>query len=144
MALRRIRQPAGIADASVQHRPSPRLPVADIPVIGDRARRTLRRNIRAAPSGHDQQRGGVREVRAGVDLNAVTGYTPAPDADWRDGDAWLGGGTWLFSQPQPRLRRLLDLRAFGWPPLTETDDGLSIAATCTLAELARWRPARQD
>jgi CO/xanthine dehydrogenase FAD-binding subunit len=77
-----------------------------------------------------------------VDLNAVTGYQPAPDVSWRDGDAWLGGGTWLFSQPQPRLRRLLDLRAFGWPALTETDDGLSIAATCTLAELARWRPAR--
>ena len=96
----------------------------------------------AAASGHDQQRGGVREVRAGVDLNAVTGYAPAPAASWRDGDAWLGGGTWLFSQPQPRLRRLLDLHAFGWPPLTETDDGLSIAATCTLAQLARWRPAR--
>jgi CO/xanthine dehydrogenase FAD-binding subunit len=77
-----------------------------------------------------------------VDLNAVTGYAPAPAATWRDGDAWLGGGTWLFSQPQPRLRRLLDLRAFGWPPLTETDDGLAIAATCTLAQLARWRPAR--
>ena len=80
----------------------------------------VRRNIMAATSGHDQQRGGVREVRAGVDLNAVTGYAPAPDASWRDGDAWLGGGTWLFSQPQPRLRRLLDLHAFGWPPLTET------------------------
>jgi CO/xanthine dehydrogenase FAD-binding subunit len=77
-----------------------------------------------------------------VDLNAVTGYAPAPEAGWRDGDAWLGGGTWLFSQPQPRLRRLLDLHAFGWPPLTETEDGLSIAATCTLAQLARWRPAR--
>src|ERR1700733_1107430 len=95
----------------------------------------------AAASGHDQRRGGVREVRAGVDLNAVTGYAPAPDAGWRDGDAWLGGGTWLFSQPQPGLRRLLDLHAFGWPPLTETEDGLSIAATCTLAQLARWRPA---
>ena len=73
-----------------------------------------------------------------MDLNAVTGYgaglSPLP---WRDGDAWLGGGTWLFSQPQPRLRRLLDLHAFGWPPLTETDDGLSIAATCTLAQLRR-------
>jgi CO/xanthine dehydrogenase FAD-binding subunit len=77
-----------------------------------------------------------------VDLNAITGYEPAPDAGWRDGDAWLAGGTWLFSQPQPRLRRLLDLHAFGWPALTETDDGLTIAATCTLAELARWRPAR--
>ena len=77
-----------------------------------------------------------------MDLNAVTGYVPAPDAGWRDGDAWLAGGTWLFSQPQPRLRRLLDLHAFGWPPLTETEDGLSIAATCTLAQLARWRPVR--
>jgi CO/xanthine dehydrogenase FAD-binding subunit len=77
-----------------------------------------------------------------VDLNAVTGYGPAPGVTWRDGDAWLGGGTWLFSQPQPSLRRLLDLHAFGWPPLTETDDGLSIAATCTLAQLARWRPDR--
>jgi CO/xanthine dehydrogenase FAD-binding subunit len=77
-----------------------------------------------------------------VDLNAVADYAPAPAATWRDGDAWLGGGTWLFSQPQPRLRRLLDLQAFGWPPLTETDDGLAIAATCTLAQLARWRPAR--
>jgi CO/xanthine dehydrogenase FAD-binding subunit len=96
----------------------------------------------ATAEGHDQQRGGVREVRAGVDLNAVADYAPAPAATWRDGDAWLGGGTWLFSQPQPRLRRLLDLRAFGWPPLTETDDGLAIAATCTLAQLARWRPAR--
>jgi len=78
-----------------------------------------------------------------VDLNAVTEFAPATsDGAWRDGDAWLGGGTWLFSQAQPRVRRLLDLSAFGWPPLTETDGGLTIAATCTLAELARWRPAR--
>jgi CO/xanthine dehydrogenase FAD-binding subunit len=83
----------------------------------------------------------------GVDLNAVGEFAPATaialsDGAWRDGDAWLGGGTWLFSEPQPRVRRLLDLNAFGWPPLTESADGLTIAATCTLAELARWRPAR--
>jgi CO/xanthine dehydrogenase FAD-binding subunit len=77
-----------------------------------------------------------------VDLIAVTEFAPAGTAAWRDGDAWLGGGTWLFSQPQPRVRRLLDLHAFGWRPLTETADGLRIAATCTLAELAHWRPAR--
>jgi CO/xanthine dehydrogenase FAD-binding subunit len=77
-----------------------------------------------------------------VDLNTVTEFAPAATAAWRDGDAWLGGGTWLFSQPQPRLRRLLDLRDFGWTALTETDGGLRIAATCTLAELARWRPKR--
>jgi CO/xanthine dehydrogenase FAD-binding subunit len=75
-----------------------------------------------------------------VDLNTVTEFVPGTTAAWRDGDAWLGGGTWLFSQPQPDVRRLLDLTAFGWVPLTETDEGLEIAATCTLAELARWRP----
>jgi CO/xanthine dehydrogenase FAD-binding subunit len=77
-----------------------------------------------------------------VDLNTVTEFAPAASAAWRDGDAWLGGGSWLFSQPQPRLRRLLDLQAFGWTALTETDRGLRVAATCTLAELRRWRPGR--
>jgi CO/xanthine dehydrogenase FAD-binding subunit len=77
-----------------------------------------------------------------VDITAVTEFAPASDAAWREGDAWLGGGTWLFSQAQPGVRRLLDLTAFGWPSLTETADGLEIAATCTLAELAHWAPAR--
>lgn len=76
-----------------------------------------------------------------MDLDTITGYRPAPGAAWQPGDAWLGGGTWLFGQPQPGLRRLLDLRGFGWVPLTQREDGLEIAATCTLAELARWRPA---
>ena len=76
-----------------------------------------------------------------VDLNGVTDFAPATDATWRDGDAWLGGGTWLFSQPQPRVTRLLDLHAFGWTPIQEDADGALIAATCTLAQLARWQPA---
>src|SRR5215469_9559506 len=77
---------------------------------------------------------------AEMDINSVAEFAPADRAAWRPGDAWLGGGTWLFSQPQPGTSRLLDLTAFGWPSLTETADGLEIAATCTLAELARWRP----
>jgi CO/xanthine dehydrogenase FAD-binding subunit len=76
-----------------------------------------------------------------VDLNTVTEFAPAAQAAWREGDAWLGGGSWLFSQPQPRVRRLLDLDAFGWAPLREHADGVTIAATCTLAQLASWRPA---
>ncbi len=76
-----------------------------------------------------------------MDIDTVTELVPAPGATWRDGDAWLAGGTWLFSQPQPGLSRLLDLRAFSWPSLAESADGLQIAATCTLAELYRWRPA---
>jgi CO/xanthine dehydrogenase FAD-binding subunit len=76
-----------------------------------------------------------------VDLNGVTDFAPATDATWRAGDAWLGGGTWLFSQPQPRVTRLLDLHAFGWTPVEEDGDGVLVAATCTLAQLARWQPA---
>jgi len=85
-------------------------------------------------------------LRAGltVDLPGISELADAPSATWQDGDAWLAGGTWLFSQPQPAVSRLLDLRAFGWPSLQVSDDGLEIAATCTLAELAQldaahWR-----
>ena len=56
-------------------------------------------------------------------------------------DALLGGGTWLFSTPQTHLRALVDLTGPGWPALTVTDDGLTVAATATLAELAAFRAA---
>ena len=57
-----------------------------------------------------------------------------------EGDAWLAGGTWLFSEPQPRLRRLIDLTATGWEPLRVGEDGLTIAATCTVAALDAFEP----
>lgn len=55
---------------------------------------------------------------------------------WRDGDGWLAGGTWLFSEPQPHLRRLIDLPSLGWAPHAVSEAGLHLGATCTLAELA--------
>jgi CO/xanthine dehydrogenase FAD-binding subunit len=54
---------------------------------------------------------------------------------WTAGDAWLAGGTWLFSEPQAHLTRLIDLTDFKWPALTIDETGLTIAATCTVAEL---------
>jgi hypothetical protein len=72
-----------------------------------------------------------------MDLPGITEVADARSATWRAGDAWLAGGTWLFSEPQPDTTRLLDLRAFGWPSLQASAGGLEIAATCTLAELAR-------
>ncbi len=58
---------------------------------------------------------------------------------WRPGDAWLGGGTYLFSEPQPQLRRLIDLSRLGWDPVRLTPAGdLEIAATCTIAQLSRF------
>lgn len=54
---------------------------------------------------------------------------------WSDGDAWLAGGTWLFSEPQPHLTRLIDLTALGWPAIEVAPDRLGIGATCTIATL---------
>jgi len=54
-----------------------------------------------------------------------------------EGDRPLGGGTWLYSEAQPGTTGLVDLMGLGWDPLTETDAGLTVAATCTIATLAR-------
>lgn len=79
-----------------------------------------------------------------MDLNTITAVErPRGRADLRffnEGDAWLAGGTWLFSEPQPRLRKLIDLGNLGWEPLTVTKDGLSIAATCKVATLDSFEP----
>ncbi|MER6303079.1 FAD binding domain-containing protein [Kitasatospora sp. NPDC001539] len=75
-----------------------------------------------------------------MDLNTVVELRDARRRDtWRPGDAWLGGGTYLFSEPQPHLRRLVDLSRMGWEPVRTTAAGdLEIAATCTIAQLSRF------
>ncbi|KIS25820.1 FAD-binding molybdopterin dehydrogenase [Arthrobacter sp. SPG23] len=76
-----------------------------------------------------------------MDMNTIEAVVRTEDpAEWRDGDAWLAGGTVLFSYgslafgTEP-LRRLLDLGSAGWPAVTVTDAGIELAATCTVAEL---------
>jgi CO/xanthine dehydrogenase FAD-binding subunit len=54
---------------------------------------------------------------------------------WRAGDAFVAGGTWLFSEPQPDVRRLIDIVGLAWPSLQVSESGLRIAATCKIAEL---------
>jgi CO/xanthine dehydrogenase FAD-binding subunit len=58
---------------------------------------------------------------------------------WREGYAWLAGGTWLFSTPQIGTDTLIDLESLRWPALQASGDGLEIAATCTIAELDRFK-----
>ncbi len=74
-----------------------------------------------------------------MDLNTVTEVahprTRAQLPVWTAGDAWLAGGTWLFSEPQVHLTRLIDLADFEWPALTLDAGGLTIASTCTIAQL---------
>jgi CO/xanthine dehydrogenase FAD-binding subunit len=74
-----------------------------------------------------------------MDLNTIAEVAhPQTRSDlpvWTAGDAFLAGGTWLFSEPQAHLRRLIDLTDLKWPALTIHAGGLSIAATCTVAQL---------
>lgn len=78
-----------------------------------------------------------------MDLNTVTSIRrPRERADLAlaPGEAVLGGGSWLFSEPQDHLTGLVDLTALGWAPIEVTESGLSIAATCTFTELSRFEP----
>src|SRR5436853_4747894 len=84
-----------------------------------------------------------------MDINTIQEIKRPGSADeitqWREGYAWLGGGTWLFSEPQVATDTLIDLDQLRWPALQASPTGLEIAATCKIAELfhfaapAGWR-----
>lgn len=86
-----------------------------------------------------------------MDLNSVESVlTPRSRAElpnFSAETAILGGGTFLFSEPQPDVRLLVDVTALGWENLRVDAEGLHIAATCTIAALSRfvapggWRAA---
>ena len=77
-----------------------------------------------------------------MNLNTITEVKSPASADqithWRDGYAWLAGGTWLFSEPQVATDTLIDLEQLNWPALETSADGLDIAATCRIADLYRF------
>src|SRR6267142_2526203 len=81
----------------------------------------------------------LESVSVSMDLNTIAEVAHPTKRDqlpvWTAGDAWLAGGTWLFSEPQVHLSRLIDLTDLKWPALTISESGLSIAATCTVAQL---------
>jgi CO/xanthine dehydrogenase FAD-binding subunit len=70
----------------------------------------------------------VRVARTRADLHLAPGV------------AVLAGGTWLYSEPQPGVRELVDLTGLGWPAVEVDDDGVTLAATCTIAELVALPP----
>jgi CO/xanthine dehydrogenase FAD-binding subunit len=82
-----------------------------------------------------------------MNLNTVTALSQprsaAEIAQWRSGFAWLAGGTWLFSEPQPDTDTLIDLDHLGWPALEAMHAGLDIGATCRIAELYRFETPGQ-
>lgn len=76
-----------------------------------------------------------------MDLNTVetTSIPSSRDELWPlgPGDSILAGGTWLFSAPQPHVRRLVDITRLGWESAILADNGIELAATCSLAEVSR-------
>jgi CO/xanthine dehydrogenase FAD-binding subunit len=77
-----------------------------------------------------------------MNLNTIKEIIRPSSADeigqWRDGYAWLAGGTWLFSEPQFATDTLIDLDQLNWPALEASPAGLDIAATCRIAELYQY------
>jgi len=58
--------------------------------------------------------------------------------EWKQGYAYLAGGTWLFSEPQVNTHTLIDLDTLQWPSLVASDAGLEIASTCKVVDLDRF------
>jgi CO/xanthine dehydrogenase FAD-binding subunit len=75
-----------------------------------------------------------------MDLNRVVSYrvaTSRTDLVLAHGERILGGGTWLFSEPQPDVTGLVDVTGMGWAPIELSAAGdVRIAATATIAQLA--------
>src|SRR6266404_942129 len=82
-----------------------------------------------------------------MNLNTVTALrqpaSAAEIAEWRNGFAWLAGGTWLFSEPQPATDTLIDLGHLDWPALEVSPAGLDIGAICRITELYHCEAPRE-
>lgn len=80
-----------------------------------------------------------------MDLNTITSFrraTTRDDLALAPGEIILGGGTWLFGEPQPHATGLVDLTTMGWADLEVSEQGLRIGATCTIATLVAFAEGR--
>ncbi len=77
-----------------------------------------------------------------MDLHSIETYLRPNDLSsvqrWSQGWAWLAGGTWLFSEPQPTLNTLVDLEPLNWSDIELNGDRLAIGATCTFTQLLNY------
>jgi len=82
-----------------------------------------------------------------MDLNTITSFrraTARAELALGPGEIILGGGTWLFGEPQPHATGLVDITGMGWEDLEVTERGLRIGATCTIATLVAFAEGRTD
>lgn len=57
------------------------------------------------------------------------------DLAFAPGERPLGGGTWLYSEPQPGLTGLVDLGGLGWDTIARSASRIVIGATATIASV---------
>lgn len=80
-----------------------------------------------------------------MDITSITSFRRARTRDdlvLAPGEAFIAGGTWLMSEPQPGTTGFVDLTSMAWPALEITAAGLRIGATCTIADLVAWAQDR--
>jgi CO/xanthine dehydrogenase FAD-binding subunit len=71
-----------------------------------------------------------------LDIDTVRVARSRADCVLRPGEAFLGGGTFLYSEPIPAgVTGLVDLTGMGWEPWSVDGAGLRVAGTCTLEQL---------
>ncbi|MDR7384641.1 FAD binding domain-containing protein [Promicromonospora iranensis] len=71
-----------------------------------------------------------------LDIDTVRTARTRADCTLRPGEVFLGGGTFLYSEPVPAgVTGLVDLTGMGWEPWSVDGSGLRVAGTCTLEEL---------
>lgn len=85
-----------------------------------------------------------------MDLHSVETYLRPTDLkevkNWQPGWAWLAGGTWMFSEPQPQVRTLVDMQRLEWSELEVTPVhkiphsaiAITIGATCVMNRLLQF------
>lgn len=82
-----------------------------------------------------------------MDITTITSFRTAharAELALAPGEAFIAGGTWLMSEPQPDTTGFVDLTTLGWPEIEVDADGLRIGATCTIARLLAWSEGRAD
>lgn len=74
-----------------------------------------------------------------MDLYTVESYLRPKSltevCDWQSDWNWLAGGTWIFNEPQPQVRTLVDMEQLDWSEIEIDSEGLSIGATCVQNDL---------
>ena len=76
-----------------------------------------------------------------MDLHSVETYLQPKtlqEVDWQPEWTWLAGGTWIFNEPQPQIKTLVDMQQLGWTEIDVSAQGLSIGAMCLQNDLLEF------